>query len=321
MHRTPYPIVGLSVELAEVFGAQLLQVAADAAERRLQVVRGDVSELLQLDIAAYQSVVGALRGFRLRGELRRALGHALLEQFVGLAQRLLQLLAFGNVDDGAQHEQAFVGFDRIEADFDRKFAAVFTQAEQIAIAAHAPRHGCDEELAAQAGMGGAAAHGYQYFHQLPYQLATLIAVQLLSCGVGDNDGARRVDHDHGGRGRFDRRAKTILETLAFGGIDDGAQHEQAFVGIDRIEADFYRDAAAGLALGEQGAAGAHAPRRWLQEEAGAGRRVTCAEFDWHQQVDRLSQQFVAVIAEQVFGFLASKYDTAGSVDHHYRHRR
>src|SRR3569623_8497 len=95
MHRTPYPIDGLSVELAEVFGAQQLQEAADAAERRLQVVRGDVSELLQLDIAAYQSVVGALQGFRLRGALRRALGHALLEQFVGLAQRLLQLLAFG----------------------------------------------------------------------------------------------------------------------------------------------------------------------------------------------------------------------------------
>ena len=48
--------------------------------------------------------------------VRRGLHH--------LAEALLEPLARGDVDDGREHHRAFVRFDRVEPDLDRKFAAV-----------------------------------------------------------------------------------------------------------------------------------------------------------------------------------------------------
>ena len=58
----------------------------------------------------------------------------------------------GNVDDGREHHRSLFGLDRVQADLDRKLAAVFFQAVEIATGTHGARHGIVEERVTQAGM-------------------------------------------------------------------------------------------------------------------------------------------------------------------------
>ena len=77
-------LVGVVVELALVAARQQLRVARHHAQRLLQVVRGDVGELLELGVRARQLV--------LLGAQRR----------LGAKQRLLGALALGDVAGGGE---------------------------------------------------------------------------------------------------------------------------------------------------------------------------------------------------------------------------
>ena len=102
----------------EVVAPQQVGEGADLAEGLLEVVRGDVGELLQLAVALQQRRVRPferLLGTLAFGDLgpeafvrlrqrRRAFGHALFERLVQLLELLLGTLAFGQLAPGGVEE-------------------------------------------------------------------------------------------------------------------------------------------------------------------------------------------------------------------------
>jgi hypothetical protein len=67
--RAPEPVLALRVELVAVGRSEQVDEARDAAQRRLEIVRGDVREALQVEVAARERIVGTPQLGRARREI------------------------------------------------------------------------------------------------------------------------------------------------------------------------------------------------------------------------------------------------------------
>src|SRR4029450_10888234 len=100
----------------------------------------------------------------------------------------LRLLSRGNVDHRCQNKQTLRGADRIESDFDRKFAAVFPTAKKIAPGSHG--------TAARLGMEAFTITAMSIAETFWNQCFDLAADQLAE-GIAENGCGRRgggADH-------------------------------------------------------------------------------------------------------------------------------
>ena len=142
--------------------------------------------------------------------------------------------------------------------------------------------------------------------------------------------ARRQQRQRGGD-RGERRAQFVAHrgdelvlqpfcALALADIHDHGEDQQAFPKADRIKLDLDREFAAVLAHTRQFAAdpGLAALRPFA--EAGAHSYVVGAHIGRHQLFHRLTQQFLAPVAEQLLDFAIDHDDGAAAIDHHHAAR-
>ena len=117
-----------------------------------------------------------------------------------LPKPVLQHAARADVHDGAQHEDAAVGGDRVQAYLDGDLRAVLSQAVQVPPGAHGARLRLVEETLAVGGVATAEALGHQHVDRPADQLASRVPEQPLDLAVDHHDDAGIVD-DEDARGR------------------------------------------------------------------------------------------------------------------------
>src|ERR671919_310031 len=122
---------------------------------------------------------------------------------------LLASPALRDSDDGGQDHDPLVGLDRIEADLDRKLAAVLAERIEVAASAQPARAGFGEECLSHTGMAAAEPLRHKHIHQLPQKLRARVPEHPLGLGVDHLDHASLVDHDHGIRRPFHHLAETL----------------------------------------------------------------------------------------------------------------
>ena len=132
-----------------------------------------------------------------------------------LAERPLHLFALRDIDDGGDDFDAVGSIQGAEPDFDREFAAVLVQAEQIAPNPH--RASCSEPRQEHVAMMGVLPRdtvGQQHVDLSSKQLLARVAEDLFRLEVDQFDHALAVDHDHRGRRGFGDLPESVLQTAA-----------------------------------------------------------------------------------------------------------
>src|SRR5215831_10327935 len=113
-----------------------------------------------------------------------------------LLQGTLETLSLSYVADGTADQDALFGVQRAEADFDREFAPVLAESNQVEPASH------ERVFLAEALRD-------QYFGRLAEQLRARVTEELLGLGV-DEDNLPLLVHDHDG---IRRELKQVPEFL------------------------------------------------------------------------------------------------------------
>src|ERR1700685_653311 len=140
--------------------------------------------------------------------------------------RLLHMLAFGDVANRARNQHTLRGLQRAQADFHGKLVAVFVQTVKFfSGGAHGTHARRSEKILAMRAMPLPQARRAQHF------LAP-VAEQLFHLRVDDRDLAFAIDHDHSVRRGFQQSAKFCLGflqfffgPLQFGDVERGAGNE------------------------------------------------------------------------------------------------
>ena len=162
----------------------------------------------------------------------------------------------------------------------------------------------------------------------PSSSSRRIAELLLGLKIENDDLAALVDHHHRVRRRFEEPAvaalhlrQMLLGRLAHADVADRRGHQDAFGAFQRAQHDLDRKRAAVLAPRGQLDAGADLLRQGLGRGACAVRDQPLGEADGDDVGDLLSEQFVAAVAELLFGLEIDEDDLAVLVDHHHGVRR
>ena len=129
----------------------------------------------------------------------------------------LDLLALADIEDHPQHQKPAAGVDRIESDFDGKFAAILPPPEQIATGADAPAFGFGREFIAVMGMPHAHPVRHQHVDRLSDQLVARISKLAFEFGVDHDHLAVVIGHHHSARAGLDREPKHFLRETS---LDD-----------------------------------------------------------------------------------------------------
>ena len=178
--------------------------------------------------------------------------HCVRRRFDHAPEALLQPLARGDVDDGRQHHRPLFGLDRIEADLDRKLAAILAQAIEIAPGAHRPGMRIGQERPAQRRVVGAEPRGDQHLHMLAQHLGAVVAENLLGLRVDHFDQAAGVDHHDRIRRGLHHTAEPGVPRLRLAALGDVARDlrvsdQLAVIAADRLHHHVGPEAAAILA--------------------------------------------------------------------------
>ncbi len=178
-------------------------------------------------------------------------------------------------------------------------------------------------------LGGAALQFLRIVdHQrrLPDQFLPGVAEQALAgrvdreddaLGVGGDDAEGQTVEDRLAQGVHLRRLQQLRGVEALGDVDHRGQHEVAVSRLQGIEPDLDRHFRAVLPQAVEIAAGAHGARVRMGEEAVAVVRVTPTKALWNQDLDRLAQQLLAGVAEQLLDLRVDQHDPAVAVDHQH----
>jgi hypothetical protein len=170
------------------------------------------------------------------------------------------------------------------------------------------------------GVPVAEARGDQDLHRPAEQIGARVAEQLLGLRVDQDHPPLVVDDDHRVGRRLEQVAELRLHLLAVGDVADRGGDQRRLLGLHRREADLGRELAAVLAAAEELEPSRHRPRLRLAEVPGPAPRVHGAELLRHQDLDRLAQQLVAPVAEQLLGLMVDEVDDAVGVDDDHRVR-
>src|SRR3989442_814608 len=109
----------------------------------------------------------------------------------------------------------------------------------------------------------------------------------------------------------------FLSALAVGDVANGARNQDAFLRFERTKTDFNREFAAIPAKAVQFDSGAHGSDVGLSEEARPVRWVAGAEAFRHEDLDFLIEQFLALVAEQLFHLGVDQNDLARAIHYHH----
>ncbi len=265
------------------------------------------------------------------------MAHAREEAVLGLAgageldvfflERALDLLALRDVADRAGDKDAFLGFERAQADLDREFLAILAPAVELEAHAHRPHARVGEETVAMSWVQASIALGQQQLDGLLEKLGARIAEESLGLRVDEHDAARAVHDDDRVGCRLEEPAELLLGLLALGDVADRAHHERAFLGFEGAQADLDRK------LGGVGTppielqSHAHGARAWGLEVVGAMTEMERAIAVREEGLDRLALQRAALVAEETLGLRVAEDDAAreihdhDAVGHRFEHRQ
>ena len=100
----------------------------------------------------------------------------------------------------------------------------------------------------------------------------------------------------------------LLHALAVGDVADGAGDQHAFLRLERAETDFHRKFGPVLAQPVKIKPRAHGPRARLGEKTLAMAGMVTAETFGHQNFDRLTEQLLPGIAEELLRLGIHQHD-------------
>ena len=124
-------------------------------------------------------------------------------------EAILQPPAFADIDHRADHGYPLIGLDRIQADFQRKFAAILAQAEQLAPGAHHPCLRPLQKVGAKQLVTAAEALGNQHLHRPAEHLVARIAKTGFGLRVDQRNQAVAVDLHHRSRRCFEQPPQAL----------------------------------------------------------------------------------------------------------------
>ena len=130
--------------------------------------------------------------------------------FLRLAELRLQLAALRQIPDRGGNPKSALRFQKAQADFDREFRPVFSQAIQFQPCAHGPATGLPEKLAAMSGVVFSKSFRNQNFNRFPKQFGAGVAERSLGLRVDELHCPFSVYHHHGIRSRFQQTPKFRL---------------------------------------------------------------------------------------------------------------
>ena len=230
-------------------------------------------------------------------------------------------LAGGDIHHGGEHEEALIGLDRVQPDLDGDLDAVLAEPVQLPPGPHRPRLRVGEEVGPVPGMALAQPVRYQQLDRFPDQLLAGIAEQALGLPVDQLDRAGAIGHHHAAGSGLHHGTEPLFRALTGGDVHHGREHEEALVGLDRVQPDLDRDLDAVLAEAVQLPPRSHRPSLRVGEEVGPEDRMPVAEPFRDQVLDGLVQHLLARVAEQPLGLPIHEHDLARAVHHDHAARR
>ena len=117
-------------------------------------------------------------------------------------QLLFEGFALGDVADEGDPEEAVVGFDSAEADFDGKFRAILAPPGEVEADSHGAGTRPVEVVVALAGVGASLRVGQEQFDPRAQQFLRGVAEHLGSTAIDQNNPSRAIDTDNCLRCRF-----------------------------------------------------------------------------------------------------------------------
>ena len=115
-------------------------------------------------------------------------------------------------------------FNRIQADFNGKFGAVFAQPEEISSCTHRPGVRTGHELLAVFRVLSAEPFRHEHLDALSDQLSPAITERLFYLSVDQQNFADVIDHDDPIWGGLNNQAEALLCALAFRDVYNGAEN-------------------------------------------------------------------------------------------------
>src|SRR5579862_2736476 len=136
----------------------------------------------------------------------------------------LQPLPLADVPNRARDEHAFLGLERAQADFHRKFAPISMHTIEFEACPHGADPGFRKKISSMAGMFAAETLWDQDFNGLSQEFLPLVAEQLFHLRVNQYDVAFSIN-DHDGIGRsFEETSELCFRSLPMSDIDSGYDH-------------------------------------------------------------------------------------------------
>lgn len=176
--------VGIRIQLAVVAATEELGVGRDHPQRLLEIVRGDIGELLQLGVRACQFL-------RLGHQHRRR-----------LSQLLLGTLALRHIADNGDRQHFPVDIEWAEANLDRELAAIFPSGRELEFGPHRTRMGIGGIVCAVVGMDAVETAWDHRLDRAAKQFVAIEAEESLRLQVDGHDSPVVIDRHHGIGGRF-----------------------------------------------------------------------------------------------------------------------
>src|SRR5256885_16067736 len=117
-----------------------------------------------------------------------------------------------------------------------------------------------------------------------------------------------------------RQLERRLGRFAFGRIANRTRDENAIVGFERTQTDFYGKFRVILAQAEELEPRAHRAYLRIMKKILAMCGMPMPISLGHEDLHRLSQQLAALVAEELLCLAVEKDDASLSIDHHHRIR-
>src|SRR5207248_2734505 len=130
--------------------------------------------------------------------------------------------------------------ERTETDLDRKFAAVFSEPEELEAGPHRPQFGIRKIAGPVFGMLFPKTLGDEQFDPLPNELVARISKKALRLRVDEVDASVAPHDDHGVGRRLEESFELLLRLLSLGNIPNCARNEGSVLGLERAQADLDR---------------------------------------------------------------------------------
>src|SRR5258708_5078584 len=155
------------------------------------------------------------------------------------AELLFCPLSLCDVPDGAGDQHAFLGLQGAQADLYRELASVLLQTVQLQTSSHVAHSWVGEITRTVGRVLPTEALGHQHLDRTAEQLLALVAEEFLLLVIRRPPTSTPFPYAALVRCRFQQPAELLFRPLSLRDVPDGAGDEDAFLGLQRAQADLH----------------------------------------------------------------------------------